>query len=164
MIDAGQVVADYAEVWEQDHREAMECSEFEADLALGVALFRFLEVLRLRAERRATDDAQPLPRDGMSAHYARLIETAGARLAELTGFEERFGPVANAIEFRECLRQAEVTLAAWHQPRAVGSRTIPLTEDEAQQLHALCAAPPGSPGKLTIKPQAVPLAADSLLQ
>lgn len=49
---------------------------------------------------------------------------------------------------------------AWerdHQPRAVGSRTIPLTEDEAQQLHELCAAPPSSPGKLTITPMAVPL-------
>ncbi len=157
MIDAGQVVADYAEVWEQDHTEAMECSEFEADLALGVALFRFLEVLRLRAARLTADERMP-------THYARLIETAGARLAELTGFEERFGPVANAVEFRECVRQAQATLAAWHQPRAVGSRTIPLTEDEAEQLHALCAAPPGSRGKLTITPKAVPLADDSLLQ
>lgn len=165
---AGQLVESYAEGWQRDHREAMECYEFEAALAFGVATFRITEVMRDLVEQFITHGGDPAHRGGMHSLYEQWLAAANTDLTDLDEFEKRFGHVANALELRECIRKAQDALAAWPTippaPKAVGSRVIPLSEDEATALHAIQNAPPDSPGKLKIKPQAIPLVDDSLLK
>ena len=49
-------------------------------------------------------------------------------------------------------------------PIAFGMRPDELTEQEAEELRAIMAAPPGSPGKLTRLPKKVPDRDPSLLR
>ena len=163
---ARQFVAEYAEAWQRDHIEAMECAEFEADLAEGVATFRLLESIHASVTRIVFHTAEERLLALSKDIYAEWAAAAGARLPDMAEFERRFGTVANGLEFRECVRKAKATLAAWlvvPVPKAVGSRAIALSESEAAELHALRDAPPDAPGKLRAKPQALPRVDDSIL-
>jgi hypothetical protein len=161
-------VEDYAEGWQRDHREVVACYEFEAHLAHGVAAFRFVEAVRVGVEFLLLFEGfSPGFWSQIRDQYARWLEAARRDFADLEKFEKKFGSVAHSAEFRDCVKKAESALANWPAapiPKAVGSRMIFLSEDEAAELRALQDAPSDSPGKLKIKPRSIPLADDSLLK
>jgi hypothetical protein len=164
---AGQVVEDYAEGWQRDHREVLACYEFEAHIAHGVAAFRFVEVVRVGVEFLLLfEGMSPSLWSQIRSQYANWLKAAQTDLADLEQFEAKFGSVAHSTEFRDCVKKAEAALANWPAvptPKAVGSRMIALSEEEAAELRALQNAPPDAAGKLKIKPRSIPLADDSLL-
>jgi hypothetical protein len=163
---ARQFVTEYAEAWQREHVEAMECAEFEADLAEGVAVFRLLESVHANACRLVFDGAEQELLATSKELYAKWAAAAGARLNDIGEFERRFGSVVNGPELRECVRKARAALTAWPvvpSPRAVGSRPIPLSEEEAAELHALRDAPPDVAGKRRTTPQPVPPVDGSIL-
>jgi hypothetical protein len=150
-------LAAYEEAWRADHDEALRCRVEEDLLAVGVMLFHLLrrieqtwrdQVFRGLREYSPEEDA------AHQQHYRNWLRTSETSLSRLLPLEARFGSVANAAEFRDCVARAHALLAAWTPPAlspAVGLRDMQLDPQAANDLQQLldragpADAPPSRP-------------------
>ena len=157
------------EGWKQAHDEATAFHEFEQALAESVAVFRIIQAWTAAVKRFAFQGAEEFESDWSESRRAheRWLTVAASRYAQVDRFEREFGRVRNGQELKECILSARDALVNWKPvpvPKALGSREIPISEDDAADLHALRNAPPGSPGKLNWTPQPIPTADASFFE
>jgi hypothetical protein len=159
----------FAESWKLDHAVAMDCCDFEEHLTEAVRVFELVDdLVRLRracvfrgVEEPNTelDQAERELYEG----WLRLIEEDVGQLEEL---ERTFGTVEGMDAFRACQQRARSFLANWAPAilaKAIGSRMIEFSEEDADQLRALLEAPPGSSGRPKLDPRSIPIADASQL-
>src|SRR5688572_10091585 len=98
----------YQDSWQRDHNEAMACRDVEDTLAVGISLFHLLE----RAERswrdrvfRGAEDYSGEQDEAIQGLYRAWLQVSAEVRDAVPDFENRFGSVDGAAEFRECVRR-----------------------------------------------------------
>ena len=161
------------EPWKVEHDAAMGCRDFEMWLAETVAVFDLIDrccsLLRRLVLHSSPAETVAASEVGEFARnlYAQWQKKAAPGLETLAAYESEYGGVEGAAGLRDRLRRVQAALAAWTPPVASlspGLRHWDVTPEEADALHALSQAPPGSPGKLNFQPTSVPLGDASLIR
>ena len=160
------------EPWHADHELAMACRDLEEWLNEGVRVFEMIRyedrVYRVGVFGGLIPATEAPGLESLfHQRYERWLAVArsGAEAVRMAG--ERFGQVDHANEYKRGLEFAEVVVRG-RKPAALalaaGSRFDELTEAEAEELRAIMAALPSSPGKLTRPTKKVPDGDPSLLR
>lgn len=130
----------YAESWEQDHKQALECAELEGRIHLAIALYDIIartDYLKLRA----IETLKPLPKAQRAAHlremhdlFAEWFKPCKGLLSALDAMERMGYEVQGAQRFREICHYREAMLSLNPESLARGlddideGRTVPLSE------------------------------------
>src|SRR5207248_2569722 len=107
------------------------------------------------------DLQDPLPEldEAEKECYAHWVEVSQEVADGLEQFEQEFGTVVKADEFKKCLARAQFLLAHWAPAvpaRAVASRAHDVSPQEAEQIHDFLKRAPGVPGSPTWEPKPIP--------
>jgi hypothetical protein len=157
------------EPWKAAAREAEGVYHYERALGMVISLFDIVAELNKSWRDAVYRAAEPFDRQKESfiKHLiARWRDLANAFM-RTADFHERGYEIERAAELQRCRDTAEETLAKWVSPRPSASPAMHIddvSEDEADALRDVLDAPPGSPGKLKIKPQSLPQGDPSLLR
>jgi len=134
----------YEETWKRDHKEAMDCRDWEDAIAVGLAMYRLFWERLVAWHDQVFRGTIPFAEEDNSDHQARLanwLATTKEFLVEaLPEVEARFGQVQGAAELRQCAIAAEGLLQTWVPPRlsmAVGLRDQTLSPEAAGELDGI---------------------------
>ena len=109
----------YEEGWKVDHDEAMRCRDFEENLAVGINIFHSLMQVDVTRRHRIESGREEFiaSEDGDMLGWFRwwLRPTEGA-MARIRYFEQKFGAVDGAAEFRRCCEEAKEIVTEWKPP------------------------------------------------
>jgi hypothetical protein len=145
----------FEDSWKSDHAQAMQCREFEESLAEAAKVFQLMhELIQMRRTAVYRGLIEPLPELDREEKqlYTDWLGLVDVDMASVETLEETFGPLEGAAEFRACRDAARAFLARWMPAvpaKAVGSRVIDFSEEDADQLRAALNGPPGTPGQST---------------
>jgi hypothetical protein len=152
----------FEDAWLQDHSEAMNCRDFEAELEMGVSVFDFVDhVYQTIRDQiyRGLLEASPESAEDEKSCYERWLKVANSLIDQLGRLENSFGVVEGASEFRERYELAHKRLSEWTPPtlaRSMASRVWDISEEDAAMIKRLVDSPPNSPGRLNHVPRSLP--------
>jgi hypothetical protein len=160
----------FEDIWKFDHADAMRCRDFEEFLAEAVMVFGLLDdVCQRRREHvyRAMEEPNPEHDAAEKELYSRWLNMVESQIGQLETLERAFGIVEGADKVRAGIQRARSFLQTWTpavQAMALGSRVVEFSEEDADQIHAILNAPPGSPGHPARPPRSIPKGDPSLLK
>jgi len=140
----------------------MDCRHFEERLAEAMKVIGLVDGL-VRSRRENVFRGQEAANAELDAAeknlFADLLPLMEETLRHLADFERTFGHVEAAAVFRDCHERVRTFLANWAPAapsRAIGSRMMDFSEQDADEIHSLLEAPAGSPGRIKGEPRSVP--------
>jgi hypothetical protein len=161
----------YEEAWKCDHRDAMECRDWEDAIAIGINIFHMLAELQQAWREQVFRGAILFSEDDNLDHqtrFANWLDTTKEVLADvLPGLEKRFGMVEKAPELRKCTELAEQILRGWQPPRlsqAVGLREMMLSAEAAAELDRILAEARSLPPEVLPGPRIQEISAEEFLR
>jgi hypothetical protein len=143
--------------------------DVESVLAESVVVFRLVEELvRLRRDRvyLGIEEPNPIHDEDEKAVYIRWLALAEQGMSRLESLTKSFDAGLKG-SLAGCQERARSVVAGWTPAapaRAVGSRMIEFSEEDAEQIYALLRSPAGAPGRPAWPPRRVPDGDPSLLR
>jgi hypothetical protein len=120
----------YEEGWKQHHDEAVRCWDFEENLAVGISIFHALVRIDLARRQRVAQGLEEFHAEedeAMRECFRRWLRLGEKAMTRLRSFEDRFGAVEGATEFRRCHEEAQEIVAEW-RPATPKRRAEPVEE------------------------------------
>jgi hypothetical protein len=160
----------FEESWRADHEAAMDCRDFEEGLAEAVKVFGLVDALiRVRREAvfRGLEETNAELDQAEKKLFQDWMAMTEESLTQLAEFETTFGAAEGADAFRACRERAKAFLANWAPAvpsTAMGSRSVDLSEEDADDIHALLNSPPGATGRPKLEPRSVPRGDETVLR
>jgi hypothetical protein len=160
----------FEDSWKTDHEAAMRCRDFEEYLAEAVMVFGLLDdVSQLRREYIYRGLEEPNAEIDATEKdlYGRWLAMVEDDICNLETLQQSFGVVEGADKFWACIQKTRSFLQTWApavQAKALGSRVVEFSEEDADQIKALLNSPPGSPGRLCKPIRSLPKGDRSLLK
>ena len=170
LVAARKYLQVFEESWKADHDHAMQCREFEESLSEAARVFQLMhELILLRRTAVYRGLIEPLPELDREEKqlYTDWLGLVDADMARMETLEKTYGPLEGAVQFRACCDTARTFLAKWTPAvaaKAVGSRVIDFSEEDADQLRAAMQSPDGSAARPTLPARSLPTGDSSSLK
>jgi hypothetical protein len=148
----------------------MECRDVEESLSEAAKVFQLVHEL-IQARRACVYRGLAEPNAQLDQEekqlYTDWLALIDGDMARLEALESTYGTIEGANEIRACRDSARAFLERWTPAvpaRAVGSRVIDFSEEDADQIRAALNGPPGTPGQSTRPARSLPTGDPSLLK
>lgn len=154
----GRQLRVYEEGWKGDHDEALRFWDFQENLSVGIAIFHAIAHRNISWRQRVSQGVEsfrPEDNDEVLGLFQCWLQSCDLATARLEYFEQEFGSVEGASQFRKCCHKATQTVASWVPPALSQATGLHVTQFSAGEAEQLGKALESGAAQLRLKPRRI---------